>query len=140
MIGFRDSGWLSAALIIALIELAPTPARADLSYNFNNGNDNGLTRYDPLASDGSTSTFTFPVLGPGTDGYRMTSGPSADPDDLGPSRVGAIAENASVTDSRESVDLVSWDNTVEQGFGLVARVSNVGLGTSDGYYRCGHNV
>jgi hypothetical protein len=74
MIGFRNPWWLSALLISALIELAPAPARADITYNFNNGNDNGLTRYDPLAPYGSNSTFTFPVLGPGNDGYQLSPG------------------------------------------------------------------
>jgi hypothetical protein len=123
-----------ALVIVALCELAPAPARAGIFYDFNNGNDNGLTHYDPLAPFGSGSTFTFPVLGPGNDGYRLTSGPSADPAALGPSRVGAVAENTTFTDFRESVDLVGWNNSLEQGFGLVARANNVGLGTSDAYY------
>jgi hypothetical protein len=130
----RNPGWFSAIAIVALIELATVQARAGSFYDFNNGNDNGLTHYDPLAPFGSGSTFTFPVLGPGNDGYRLTSGPSADPNNLGPTRVGALAEIETFTNFRESVDLVGWNASIEQGFGLVARVSNVGLGTSNAYY------
>ena len=134
MIEFRKTGWLWAFVVAAVIVSAPARVHADISYDFNNGNDNGLTRYDPLAPYGSGSTFTFPVLGPGNDGYRLTSGPSADPNLLGPTRVGALAENATFTDFRESVDIVGWNASLEQGFGLVARVSNIGLGTSNAYY------
>jgi hypothetical protein len=130
----RNPRWFSALAIVALIELAAVQARADISYDFNNGNDNGLTHYDPLAPFGSGSTFSFPVLGPGNDGYRLTSGPSADPNTLGPTRVGALAENQSFTNFRESVDLVGWNASIQQGFGLIARVNDVGLGTSNAYY------
>lgn len=130
----RNIGWFSALAIVALIELATVQARADSFYDFNNGNDNGLTHYDPLAPFGSGSTFTFPVLGPGNDGYRLTSEPSADPNTLGPTRVGALAENQSFTNFRESVALVGWNASLEQGFGLIARVNDVGLGTSNAYY------
>ena len=134
MFGIRIPRRFSALAIVALIELATVQARADISYNFNNGNDNGLTRYDPLAPFGSVSTYTFPVLGPGNDGYRLTSSPSPDYNNLGPARVGAVAEAETFTNFRETVDIVGWNSSLDQGFGLAARISNVGLGTSDGYY------
>ena len=66
-----------ASLVAATIPAAS--ARADLSFDFNGGNDNGLTHYDPLAPFTGGSTYSFPVLGPGNDGYELTSGPSPDP-------------------------------------------------------------
>jgi hypothetical protein len=134
MVKIRIPLRFSALAIAALTGLATAQARADISYDFNNGNDNGLTHYDPLAPFGSGSTFTFPVLGPGNDGYRLTSGPSADYNTLGASRVGAYAANETFTTFRESVDLVGWNASLQQGIGLFARGSNIGLGTSDGYY------
>ncbi len=134
MIELRKTGWLCAFAVAALIVSAPARVHADISYNFNNGNDDGLTRYDPLATYGSGSTFTFPVVGPGNDAYQLTSGPSADPSLLGPSRVGAVDRGATFTDFRESVDIVGWNASLDQGFGLVARATNIGLGTSDAYY------
>jgi hypothetical protein len=74
------------------------------------------------------------VLGPGNDGYRLTSGPSASPANLGPSRVGSYVANQAFTNFRESVDLVGWNQNLDQGFGLAARLNNIGLGTSNGYY------
>jgi hypothetical protein len=58
----------------------------------------------------------------------------AEPGDLGATRVGAAAESVTFGDFRESVDIVGWNSSLEQGLGLAGRVSNVGLGTTDGYF------
>jgi hypothetical protein len=119
------------AFVLAALAFVPAPpARAaDILFDFNAGNDSGLTHYDVLAPFGSGSTFTFP----GGDTYRLTSGPSADPNTLGPTRLGAYLPGQTFADFRESVDIVNWDPALDQAIGLAARLSNIGLGTSNGY-------
>jgi hypothetical protein len=124
---------LAGLAAIAVLCSAAT-ACADIFADFNQGNDAGFTHYDPLAPFGSGTTYTFPVLGPGNDGYRLTSNPSADPGNLGVARVGSLRLDQSFADFRISVDLVTWDPTLHQGFGVAARASQIGLGTSNAYY------
>jgi hypothetical protein len=42
--------------------------------------------------------------------------------------------NQTFTNFRETVDRVGWDPKLDQGFGLAARLRNLGLGASSGYY------
>jgi hypothetical protein len=122
----------SLAFLIAVSTTAT--ARADFSYDFNDGKDTGLTHYDPLMMYGSGASYTFPVLGAGNDGYRLMSNPSASLGMLGVARVGSYQGSQSFGDFRESVDVVAWNGQLDQGIGLAARLGNVGLGTSNGYF------
>ena len=103
-----------STVAVLLLSIA-APARADYSINFNNGNDSGLTHYDSLAPFGSGATFTFP-----NGGYRLTSNPSADLNTLGPARVGSYQGSQSFGDFRLSVDVVTWNAQLDEGFGLAA--------------------
>lgn len=118
-----------AMVLGALVLSGPYSARGSVIVDdFNDGDDAGWTRYDPLAGFGAGGTFRFP-----DGGYRIQAPPSPLPGVLGPGRAGSARLDATFVDFRASVDLVAWDNGLEQSFGLVGRVREIGLGTSDGY-------
>jgi hypothetical protein len=120
-----------ATLIGALVLAAAPVARAQ-SDDFNDGNDTGWTRSSPLAPYGAGGTFTFP-----TGGYRIQAPASPSrvnpPGDLGPGRAGSFLTGNSYTTFAVAVDVVDWNNSLNQAFGILARTANLGLGTTRGY-------
>jgi hypothetical protein len=103
----------------------PSPAQ---TFNFNAGNDTGFTRYSPLAPFGAAGTFSFP-----SGGYRIQAPGSPDPASVGPGRAGSFANGNTYTNFTMSVDLVDWDDTLDQAFGILSRTTSIGLGTTNGY-------
>ncbi|MFT4548770.1 MAG: hypothetical protein ACI8XO_002348 [Verrucomicrobiales bacterium] len=97
--------------------------------DFNDGNSEGWSELAPLAAVGVTATYTFPE----GNRYRLQSAPSTNEDAFGPARMGSIREDVSYTDFYQFVDVVEMDETLDQNIGMLARVSDVGLGTTDGY-------
>jgi hypothetical protein len=96
------------------------------SDNFNDGNDSGWARYDALAPLGMNATYGFP-----SGGYRIQTtylGGSAQLT----GRSGSVRPEI-YTDFYVAVDIVNWDDTLPQSFGLLARVGTPGLGTTTGY-------
>ena len=102
---------------------------AQVSDDFNDGNDDGWTRLNPLAGFGGAATFSFP----GGNTYRMQAGASPSPEALGQSRVGSLRDGIHHTAFRVSVDIVEAEGALEQDYGILARVSTPGLGTLNGY-------
>jgi autotransporter-associated beta strand protein len=99
--------------------------------DFNDGNDNGWTRLSPLTVPGAPAVYSFP----GGNRYQISSPVSPNPGLFGPARAGSLRLDQSyATYFQQSVDIVDWDNT-QSGttIGMLARVSNAGLGTTDGY-------
>jgi len=98
--------------------------------NFDDGDDAGWTRYQPLAPFGAGGTYTFP-----SGGYRIQAPPSPNVGVLGVSRVGAIAPVSANTDVNFdlSVDLLSLGGSPDQSYGLAFNGREAGLGTTDGY-------
>jgi hypothetical protein len=124
---------MSRALILrsfaaATLFFAGTPSVFAQSDNFNDKSDDGWLRYDPLAVFGAPGAFSFP-----DGGYRLQSTSSPNPDALGPGRVASLRLNGSYSQFSVSADVVNWDNSIDQAFGLLGRISQAGLGTSDGY-------
>lgn len=120
---------LPALLIFALVCVLPVAAQ--IVDNFNDGNDAGWTRYDPIGSHPSfpdQATFT---LANGT--YRIQVPPSPLPAALGPARAGSLRADVTYSNFFVSVDLIDWNDTVNQAFGIIARVKEPGLGATDGY-------
>jgi len=109
---------------------APSTFYAD---DFNDGNDTApapaWAHYDPL--NGITAppaSFTFP-----SGHYRIVSPAQLDPGcGAGPARAGSIRSEI-YGSFYVSVDLIDWDDTVRQVFGVIARANTVGLGTTEGY-------
>lgn len=117
-------------LTVAFASLFPGATRAAtvVSDDFNDGNDQGWTHYDPLASFGAPGTFT--VSG---GSYRLQAAISPDPGTLGAGRAGSLRLDTNSGDFFTSVDIVAWDDNADQAFGLLSRIREVGLGTTDGY-------
>src|SRR5882762_2900959 len=116
---FRFFGGLAAAFttLIAISSFA-------VDDDFNDGVDDGWTRYDPIGK-GSWTLLN------GT--YRIQSSPSASPSTVGPGRAGSIRTTESYAQFYVAVDIVTWDNSLDQIFGLITRVGTPGLGTTRGY-------
>lgn len=101
--------------------------------NFNDGNDTAnpaWDRYDPLGGLGPpfpVASFLFT-----NGGYRIYS-PAPPAADAGPARAGSFLQDATYTDFYVAVDIIDFDDTVRQAFGIGARINNPGLGTTDGY-------
>ncbi len=97
--------------------------------DFDDGDDAGWTRLNPLAEFGGSATFSFP----GGNSYRVQAGTSPDPGALGQGRSGALREDVDHTAFRVSVDIVAVNAALEQDIGILARVTSPGLGTLNGY-------
>jgi len=113
---------------------APSTSFAD---DFNDGNDTSptpaWTHEDPIAEAGIPgacypgATFTFPG-----GGYRLAS-PLPCVTAAGGPRVSSLREDSVWSDFYISVDVLSWDDTVHQLFGIAARINTPGPGTTAGY-------
>src|SRR6185369_319250 len=101
--------------------ICETPAATD---DFNDGTDDGWTRYNPI----DTGTWT---LSGGT--YRLQSSVSQSPGTVGPGRAGSLRTAETYAQFSVAVDIVAWDNTLDQIFGLITRVGTPGLGSTKGY-------
>lgn len=125
-----SSASIRRALTTATAALAVSSALAQ-SDNFDDGNDAGWTRYDPISvaiSGPPFASFTFP-----SGAYRIAALPSPNPGALGPARAGSFRTDVSYSDFYMSVDIVSWDFSLDQAIGLFARTRQIGPGTTDGY-------
>jgi len=131
---------ISLALCVGVTPVALL-AQSD---NFNSGTDTAWSRQDPIHQYDSLPaqvTFSFPVLGPGNDGYRLQTAVSPAPSTLGQSRGGSLRKDVSYnTNFYAAIDLVNWQNANTQAVGLVARIKTPGLGTSSGYYLAYNNA
>ena len=118
-------------VLLTLLSLARVsePSVQAQSDNFNDGNDAGWTHYDPFAAFGASATFSVTTNGE----YRIQSALSPNPGVLGPSRAGSLRNDVTYTDFSVSYDVVNWDNSLNQAFGVLGRVTQLGLGTTDGY-------
>ena len=96
--------------------------------NFNDGDDTNpppaWERYNPI----QTGAWSFP----GTNTYRLQSAPSPDPGTYGQGRAGSL-KPGNFTNFYVAADVVAWDDTIHQVFGVLARVTSPGPGTTLGY-------
>ena len=98
--------------------------------DFTNNTDTGWTRYDPLGGLGAGAKANFSV----TSGvYVIQALASPNPSAVGPGRAASLRNDANYTDFYISVDLVSWNDNLNQVIGILARLRETGLGTTDGY-------
>jgi hypothetical protein len=109
-------------LVLALF--AALSGRAGVFDDFNDGNDAGWTHYNPIG------TGSWSVSG---GAYRLQSGVSPSPSTVGPGRAGSLRTTETYSQFSASVDIVAWDNSLDQIFGLITRVTTPGLGTTKGY-------
>ena len=111
--------------------LEPRRLMAAITDDFNDGNDDGWTRYDPLAPLHDPPQPALYELVDGT--YRISVPASPFPPGAGPARAGSFHDDATFTDFVASVDIVDWDPALDMAFGILARVETPGLGTTNGY-------
>lgn len=97
--------------------------------DFNDGNDAGWTRYDTIATavGFAQGAWSFP-----SGGYRMQAAASPAPGVVGPARIGSLRSEV-YSDFYIAVDVVNWNDTIDQSFGPFARLTDIGLGTTKGY-------
>lgn len=114
---------LAAGLTLGLAPLAS--AQWD---DFSSGTDAGWTHYDPLSVlFGPMVSYTVV-----NQAYRIQTAIPPVPD-AGPGRGGSFRMEKTYTNFYVSVDLVGWDDAARQVFGVAARITTPGLGTTAGY-------
>jgi hypothetical protein len=98
--------------------------------DFNDGNDTGWSRLDPIGLAVNSPFASYQVS---AGRYRLSSGPSPDPQ-LGPARVATYRADHVYGSFVMVVDLVSWNASLDQAVGMLARIQpNPGPGATDGY-------
>lgn len=118
----------AAALLLGALALVPAAAQGQgASDNFDDGNDTGWTRYEPLAGFGAGGTYAFPG-----GAYGIGAGGSPAPGLVGPGRAGSFRLDASLSDFTLTFDLVDWGTTPFFAGGF-ARIKDPGLASTDGY-------
>lgn len=123
----KSTAWLACGTVVvaclALAHPAPVLAQSD---DFNDGNDAGWTRYDPLAGFGLAATYSFP-----NGAYRLQTtyltGQAQNP-----GRAGSVAPGT-FSDFYAAVDVVNWNNNLPQSFGVLGRIGTPGLQQTTGY-------
>lgn len=96
--------------------------------NFDDANDDGWTRADAIGGlTAPPASFSFP-----NGAYRLEA-PNPAVADAGQARATSYRADVAYTDFFVAVDIVDWDNRLDQGIGLAVRLSNVGLGQTEGY-------
>jgi hypothetical protein len=118
------------SLLLAIPSLTPLPCAAQ-SDDFEGGISPNWLEYDPIADSGLGGVATFST--PGNNSYRIQTSPSPAPTVVGPGRAGSIRTDFDYENFYISVDIVNWDNTRDQNIGILARLGEIGLGTTDGY-------
>jgi hypothetical protein len=86
--------------------------------------------YDPLGDLGDPFQSAGYVV---TNGAYRIYAPIPPIPDLGAARAGSFVTNSTFFDFYVSADLIDFDDTVRQAFGVAARVNDPGLGTTTGY-------
>lgn len=119
-----------ACLAASLLAISGTTARAQ-SDDFNDGNDAGWTRLDLGTVGLPASSYTFPDDATGGKAYRLRS-PAPPIPDAGPARAFSY-QAPDYTRFSATVDIINWDLTVDHAFGILARASGIGVGSTDGY-------
>jgi len=117
------------APLLSILLVSQSPLLFAQTDNFDDGNSNGWTEADVLAAVGAAGSFSFP------DGntYRMVGATSPNQAAFGQSRIGALRADVTYTDFYQTIDIVDFDESLDQNIGMLARVKDPGLGTLDGY-------
>jgi hypothetical protein len=119
---------LAVLVAVALVGRSWAVAIVD---NFNDGNNVGWTDASPLAGFGAVTTYTYP----GGNTYNIKIGSSPNPGSLGPSRGGSLRSDGVYTQFGAKVDVLDWNfgGGTNMITGILARLHNIGLGTTNGY-------
>jgi len=127
----------SFAIFVAFLVIGDLSAQV-FQDDFNDGNDDGWTRYDLTAFlnsqgvQGTWANYTFPDDGTGGKAYEVEvlAHPANESNDLAPRAVPFRPE--SYSRFKLGVDVLDWTGP-EVTMALVARATSIGLGQTDGY-------
>ncbi len=112
--------------LLAALHIQDAPAFEDA---FDDGNGDGWTHFDPLAeiqlSAPAPLSFENGVF------LMESNPPAADP--AGPARVFSYIDDEVLSDFYCAVDIVDWNDSINQAYGILARVDNIALGQTTGY-------
>src|SRR5439155_16433332 len=103
---------------------APDCPPTSVSDNFNDGNDTAnptWRRLQPLAGFGAPGTYSFP----GGNTYRIQAAVSPSTN-LGPARAASVLPKV-YSDFYCAVDIVNWNDSLDQAFGILARIGNIAV-------------
>ena len=103
------------------------------SDDFNDGDDAGWVRFglDSAGPPFTPAAYSFPPDDFGGSAYRISVAAPPVPD-AGPARAFSYRTNT-YDNFYAAVDVLTWDNTLNQAFGFLVRASGIGLGQTDGY-------
>lgn len=120
-------------VVAALLLGGALPQAAAQTADFNAGNDNGWTHYTLLGY--GAAEFSFPPDDTGGKAYRIYAPPTGDdPWGMGNARAGSVrTDKVYVGRFSLGVDLLEWNDAWPQEAGVLFFVSDVGLGSTDGY-------
>jgi len=108
----------------------PTSLGPTIFDNFEDGNDTANPQWDhndPLNGvTGGPASFTFPS------GHYRIQAPAPADCGFGPARAGSFLHGAQYSDFYVAADLIDFDDTTRQAFGIAARINTPGLGTTGG--------
>src|SRR5215510_9031372 len=125
--------YLCITVALSLLSLLALPLELfSQSDDFNDGNDDGWTRFGLDAAGLPPANYSFPDGGTGGKAYRILVAAPPVPD-AGPARAFAYRKDTNYTDYYVAVDIIAWDNTLNQAFGFLVRAENIGLGQTTGY-------
>lgn len=99
--------------------------------DFDDNDDAGWTHLDQI---GTITGSPFASIKVESGLYHLSSPASPNPGQMGPARAGAYRTDSTFTDFVIVVDIVSWDDSLDQAMGLLARIQpNPGPGSLKGY-------
>ncbi len=120
--------------VLVLAGLGGVQRASGQSDDFDDGNDTGWVRFDLNSGTGGQlpgASYTFPDDGFGGKAYHILT-PAPPVPNAGPAR--AFSYRTNVYDNfYVAVDVVGWDNSLNQAFGFLIRASNIALGQTTGY-------
>ncbi len=100
--------------------------------NFDDGNDDGWTHFGLESIGFPAPGYEFPDDIFGGKAYRIAT-PAPPVPDAGPGRAFTYLEDFPLSDFFVEVDLLDWDNELNQAFGFLIRAENIALGQTTGY-------
>ena len=98
------------------------PGWSQVSDDFEDGNDDGWTRLNPLGDFGGKATFSFP----GGESYRFQVGTSPNAETLGQARGGSLRADIDHTAFRVSVESLAVFTDLGDGVGEIEADKNDG--------------
>ncbi|MCL4178525.1 MAG: hypothetical protein KJ072_12385 [Verrucomicrobia bacterium] len=135
-----SGSWLGLIAAVFLLAGGSTVPAQTISDDFNDGNDVDWLHMDltklppPYTLPDAYVSYSFPDDGAGGKAYRIWA--KAPPPEyganFGPARTYSY-RSPNFGRMRVSVDVLDWDTTANQVFGLVVRGGQIGLGETDGY-------